>query len=76
MCFVLLKMATGRGGADAETIAKILKNLAQFDETSIMRSVMRMPEQDQRQLRRTAVSVLDGVSTRSVAIKTERQKGL
>ena len=69
-------MTAGRGGADAEIIAKLLKNLSQFDETSIMRSVMRMTEQDQRQLRRTAVNVLEGVSSRSVAIKKEREEGL
>ena len=50
-------------------VAKVLKNLSQFDVTAIMRSVMAMPEKDQRQLRRTAGAVLDGVSNRSVTVK-------
>ena len=61
--------------ADAEMVAKVLKNLSQFDVTAIMRSVMAMPEKDQRQLRRTAGTVLDGVSNRSVPIKKTEQTG-
>ena len=55
--------------ADAEMVAKLLKNLSQFEVTAIMRSVMAIPEKDQRQLRRTAGTVLDGVSNRSVTMK-------
>ena len=61
--------------ADAEMVAKVLKNLSQFDVTAIMRSVMSMPEKDQRQLRRSAGTVLDGVSSRSVSIKKTEQTG-
>ena len=62
------------GGNEALVVAKMIKNLAQFDESSIMLSVLKIPLTERHQLRVTARHLLDGVSNKSVPLKKKEGK--